>query len=86
MDSLKGKIRSQMEVMEAALGKPQLLRWSLARKLGNAETDWTKVEGYYTHILTLISKQEAEDGHPARPPAIPDPVPHPNWAGPGCSG
>ena len=62
MDSLKGKIRSQMEVMEAELRKPQLLRRSLARKLGNAETDWDKVEDYYMHILTLITEQEAEDG------------------------
>ena len=62
MDSLKGKIRSQMEVMEAELGKEQLLRQSLSRKLGHAETDWNKVEDYYTHILTLITEQEAEDG------------------------
>ena len=62
MESLKGKIRSQMEVMEAELGKEQLLKRSLSRKLGAAETDWSKVEGYYTHILTLITEQEAEDG------------------------
>ena len=62
MESLKGKIRSQMEVMEAELGKEQLLGRSLARKLGRAETDWNKVEDYYTHILTLITEQEAEDG------------------------
>ena len=62
MESLKGKIRSQMEVMEAELGKERLLGRSLARKLGRAETDWNEVEGYYMHILTLISEQEAEDG------------------------
>ena len=62
MNRLKGKIRSQMEVMEAELGKEQLLRRSLARKLGHAETDWNKVEDYYTHILTLITEQEAEEG------------------------
>ena len=62
MDSLKGKIKSQMEVMEAELGKEQLLRRSLARKLGHAETDWNKVEDHYMHILTLITEQEAEDG------------------------
>ena len=55
MESLKGKIRSQMEVMAAELGKERVLRRSLARKLGCAETDWNEVEGHYTHILTLIS-------------------------------
>ena len=65
MNRLKGKLRSQMEVMEAELGKEQLLGRSLARKLGRAETDWNKVENHYTHILTLISEQEAEDGRPA---------------------
>ena len=62
MESLKGKIRSQMEVMAAELGKEQVLGWSLARKLGRAETNWNEVENHYTHILTLISEQEAEDG------------------------
>ena len=62
MNRLKGKIRSQMEVMEVELGKEQLLRRSLSRKLGHAETDWNKIEDYYTHILTLITEQEAEDG------------------------
>ena len=62
MESLKGKIRSQMEVMEAELGKEQLLRRSLSRKLGAAETNWNEVKGYYMHILTLITEQEAEDG------------------------
>ena len=51
-----------MEVMAAELGKERVLGRSLARKLGCAETDWNDVEGYYTHILTLISEQEAEDG------------------------
>ena len=62
MNRLKGKIRSQMEVMEAELGKEQFPKRSLARKLGHAETDWNKVEDYYMHILTLIIEQEAEDG------------------------
>ena len=62
MESLKGKIRSQMEVMQAELDKERVLGWSLSRKLGRAEDDWREVEGYYTHILTLISEQEAEDG------------------------
>ena len=62
MDRLKGKIRSQMQVMETELGKEQLLKRSLARKLGHAENDWKQVEDYYTHILTMITEQEAEDG------------------------
>ena len=62
MDRQKGKIKSQMEVMEAELGKEQRLKRSLARKLGHAETDWNKVEDYYTRSLTLIDEQEAEDG------------------------
>ena len=61
MESLKGKIRSQMEVMQAELAKERVLRRSLSRKLGRAEDDWREVEGYYMHILTLISEQEAED-------------------------
>ena len=54
-----------MEVMEAELGKERVLGQSLARKLGRAETDWSEVEGYYMHILTLISEQEAEDSRAA---------------------
>ena len=46
MESLKGKIRSQMEVMEAELGKERVLGRSLARKLGRAETDWNEVENH----------------------------------------
>ena len=62
MHRLKGKIKSQMEVMEAELGKEQRLKRSLARKLGHAETDWNKVEDYYMRSLTLITEQEAEVG------------------------
>ena len=67
MESLKSKIRSQMEVMQAELDKERVpgqrvLRRPLSRKLGCAEDDWREVEGYYTHILTLISEQEAVDG------------------------
>ena len=64
MESLKGKIRSQMEVMAAELVKDRVLGRSLARKLGHAESNWNEVENHYTHILTLISEQEAEDGRP----------------------
>ena len=62
MNRLKGKIRSQMEVMEAELGEELFPKQSLARTLGRAETDWNKVEDYYMHKLTLIDEQEAEDG------------------------
>ena len=67
MVSLKGKIRSQIEVMQAELAKEQTLRVqrSLARKLERAETDWREIESYYTRSLTLISEQEAEDGRAA---------------------
>ena len=64
MHRLKGTLRSRMEVMEAELAKEQTqrLKRSLARRLGHAETDWNKVEDYYTRSLTLITEQEAEDG------------------------
>ena len=65
MESLKGKIRSQMEVMAAELVKDRVLGRSLARKLGRVESDWNEVENHYTHINTLISEQEAEDGRAA---------------------
>ena len=58
---LKGKIRSQMESMEADLVKPTFPRRSLVRKLGKAKTDWNKVENYFTHILTLVEDGQAED-------------------------
>ena len=61
MNRLKGKIRSQMVVMEADLLKEPFPKRSLVRKLGNAETDWNKVENYFTHILTLIEDEQAED-------------------------
>ena len=63
MESLKGKIRPQMEVMVAELVKDRVLGWSLVRKLGCVESDWNEVENHYMHILSLMSEQEAEDGH-----------------------
>ena len=63
MNRLQGKIRCQMVMMEADLLKVPFPKRSLARKLGNAETDWNKVENYYTHILTLVEdEQQTEDG------------------------
>ena len=63
MNRLRGKLKAQMEVMEADLQKEQFPKRSLIRKLGIAETDWNKIENYYTHILTLVEdEQEAEDG------------------------
>ena len=62
MESIKGKIRSQMEVMAVELVKDRVLGRSLVRKLGRAESDWNEVENHYSHILSLMSKQEAEDG------------------------
>ena len=50
-----------MEAMEADLIKDTFPKRSLVRKLGNAETDWNKVENYYTHIQTLIEDEQAED-------------------------
>ena len=50
-----------MEAMEADLIKDTFPKRSLVRKLGNAETDWNKVENYYTHIRTLIEDEQAED-------------------------
>ena len=61
MNRLKGKIRSQMESMEVNLLKDTFPKRSLVRKLGNAETDWNKVENYFTHILTLVEDGQAED-------------------------
>ena len=57
MNCLKGKIWSQMELMEADLVKVPFPEFSLRRKLENVETDWNKAENYYDHfydhILTL---------------------------------
>ena len=61
MNRLKGKIRSQMEVMEADLLKDPFPKFSLRRKLGNAETDWNKVKNFYVHIQTLTEDEQAED-------------------------
>ena len=61
MNRLEGKIRSQMEVMEADLLKDPFPKFSLRRKLGNAETDWNKVENFYVHIQTLTEDEQAED-------------------------
>ena len=60
MNRLKGKIRSQMVVMEADLLKEPFPKRSLVRKLGNAETDWNKVENYYVHIRTMTDDAQAE--------------------------
>ena len=65
MESLKGKIRSQMEVMAAELVKDWVLGRSLVRKLGRAESDWNEVENHYLHILSLMSEEEAEAGRAA---------------------
>ena len=65
MKGIMGKIRAQMNVMTADLGKERILWRSLARKHGRAETDWAEVENHYTHILTVIDEQEAEDGRAA---------------------
>ena len=43
---IMGKIRAQMNVMTADLGKERILWRSLARKHGHAETDWAEVENY----------------------------------------
>ena len=61
MNRLKGKLKSQMEAMEADLLKEQFPKRSLVRKLGIAETDWNEVENCYEHILTLIEDEQAED-------------------------
>ena len=50
MNRLKGKIRSQMELMEADLVKDPFPEFSLRRKLENVETDWNKAENYYDHF------------------------------------
>ena len=65
MESIKGKIRSQMEVMAAELVKDRVLGRSLVRKLGRAESDWNEVENHYSHILSLMSEKEAEASHAA---------------------
>ena len=61
MASIKGRIRSQMDVMSADLGKERILWRSLVRKLGRTETDWGEVENHYTHILSVIGDEEDED-------------------------
>ena len=61
MASIKGRIRSQMDVMLADLDKERILWRSLVRKLGRAETDWGEVENHYTHILSVIGDEEDED-------------------------
>ena len=49
-----------MEVMEADLVKEPFPKLSLRRKLGNAETDWNKVENFYVHIRTMTDDDQAE--------------------------
>ena len=65
MRGIMGRIRAQMNVMTAELGNERILWRSLARKHGKAETDWAEVENHYTHILSVIDEQEAEDGRAA---------------------
>ena len=50
-----------MGVMEADLVKDPFPKLLLRRKLGNAETDWNKVENYYVHIRTMTDDDQAED-------------------------
>ena len=60
MDRHKGKLRNLMEVMENALGADHFPKYSLRRKLGNAETFWNEVENYYVHIRTMTDEDQAE--------------------------
>ena len=60
MDRHKGKLRNLMEVMENALGADPFPKYSLRRKLGNAETFWNEMEIYYVHIRTLADDNQAE--------------------------
>ena len=60
MDRHKGKLRNLMEVMENALVADPFPKYSLRRKLGNAETSWNKVENNYVHICTMTDKDQAE--------------------------
>ena len=53
MDRHKGKLRNLMEVMENALGADPSPKYSLQRKLVNAETFRNEMEKYYVHICTL---------------------------------
>ena len=46
MASIKGKIRSQMDVMTADLGKERVLWRLLARKLCCVETAWAELENH----------------------------------------
>ena len=61
MNRLKGTLRSQMKMMEADLRKDPFPKLSLLRELGNAETEWNKVEDCYVHILTLTEDEQVED-------------------------
>ena len=63
MNRLKGTLRSQMKMMEADLRKDPFPKLSLLRELGNAETEWNKVQDCYDHILTMTGDKQAEDDH-----------------------
>ena len=60
MDCHKGKLRNLMEVMETALLADPFPKFSLRRKLGNAETSWNEVKNYYVHIRTMTDEDQAE--------------------------
>ena len=60
MDCHKGKLRNLMEVMENKLGADPFPKYSLRRKLGNAETFWKEMENYYIHIRTFTDEDQAE--------------------------
>ena len=49
-----------MEVMENKLGADPFPKYSLRRKLGNAETFWKEMENYYIHIRTFTDEDQAE--------------------------
>ena len=65
MDRLKGKVRSQLEAMEADLAKVPFPEHSLMMKLGNAMTDQNEVGNLYERILVLTECKHHEDEYPA---------------------
>ena len=52
-----------MKIMEADLRKDPFPKLSLLRELGNAETEWNKVQDCYNHILTVTRDEQAEDDY-----------------------
>ena len=71
MNRLKGTLRSQMKIMEADLRKDPFPKLSLLRELGNAETEWNKVEDCYNQILTVTGDERADDDHLAYEETMP---------------